>query len=106
MPRSPYNRNQERENTQQQALCLALTQCPDLLPKKKWKPKGRLEAKPERPFGSKLPVWAGKNVCLTWNPAQALPSPALLGGTPVFFPSVLLVPWVTFMTVCFRVLKE
>lgn len=105
MPRSPYNRNQEKDNTQQQALCLALTQCPDLLPKEKWKPKGHLEAKPEA-FWQRTPPLGWENVCIAWNPAQALPSPALLSGTPVFFPSVLLVPWVTFMTVCFRVLKE
>lgn len=56
-------------------------------------------------WAANSPSGLGK-ICITWNPAQALPGPALLVGTPVFFPSVLLVPWVTFMTVCFRVLKE
>lgn len=85
----------------------ALIQCPDLLPKKKRKPKGLLEAKPEA-FWQQIPhLGWGKCASPGIQPRYLLPSPALLGGTPVFFPSsVFLVPWVTFMTVCFRVLKE
>lgn len=63
-------------NTQQQTVCFALVQCPDLVLKKNGNLRVTLKAKPQA-FWQQIPIWAGKKL----HHLESSP------GTPQFRPA-------------------